>query len=602
MTKLPVESIIIGVLWFNISSQKMKTFYSILNEQANTFWWHVMRHSKIFWSHIRKHHRKYIFWAVGSALLIKAITVILAWVWIGYSINNDTFADNEWEYCYLTGQYLTGWYETWCYLTGQYLTEWTMTGCYMEGQYLTGWTLDEEWNLVWQYLEWWYLTGCYMEWQELTWWYLEWCYMQWQELTWGYMICESLSGSTNSWTNLNVNEELNNEENITPETNSPACSSSGFGLISPLSWFIVGWAIPFSRQYCSETNSDITIQLLDHNNQRIDIATVQWSSTWIIFDSKLLSTWYSLSWVDYWMYHVISQSLSWEEYYTFTGSYTWTYTDYATGYKIRVIQDSNIIYSPDYTFTIDNKKPTISLISFNVSPMYTGKAYKNSIVELIIESSEVLSWISFMVNDYAGWVTVTQSGNIYRIYQTLSSNNSSWTISYTLQYYDLANNVWSYSNTSSIPFFPTTITTYIHPNTTTWTNTTWIITTNTWTSVVSWTLIEEIVKFNICKKWVSYKEIKLSIHGYTYILQMPEFQKSYVKKIINAFTLVILSDIQSNKSLTKADVNSITNKFNNFLIVLKLVRDDDNKCKQSLSNYHIAEFKKMLSKYDLYSD
>lgn len=583
----------------------MKTFYSILNEHTNTLGWHVINHSKKFWSHMKKHHRKYIFWAVWSALLIKAITIILAWVWINYSLWNWTFANNEWEYCYMTGQYLTWWYETWCYLTGQYLSEWTMTGCYMEGQYLTGWTLDAEGNLIWQYLEGWYLTGCYMEWQELTWGYLEWCHMEWQELTWGYMVCEALSGSTSSWDNLVENEDSNNQENIVPESDSTLCSSSGFSLISPLSWIIVGWNIPLDRKYCSETDADLTIQLLDHNNQRIDIVTASWSSTWTIFDSKVLSTWYSLSWENYGMYHVISQVLSWEDYYTFTGIYTWIYTDYATGYQIRVLQDSNIIYSPDYTFTIDNKTPTIDLVSFNISPTYTGKAYKDSVAELIVHSSEVLSWISFMVNNYAGWVTVTQSGNIYKIYQTLSSHNNSGNISYVLQYYDLASNVGSYSNTSNILFSPTlyTISTTWANTSNTWTNNTGTILaetgSQTWSSS---TLIEEIVKFNSCKKWVSYKELKLQIHGYTYVLQMPEFQKSYVKKIVNAFTLVILSDIQANKTLTRTDINAITNKFNNFLIVLKLVRDDDNKCKQSLSNYHIAEFKKMLSKYNLYSD
>lgn len=583
----------------------MKTFYSALNWQTDTLRWHILHHSRKVWSHLKKHHKKYIFWAVWWALLFKAITVIIAWIWINYSLWNWTFANNEWEYCYLTWQELTWWYETWCYLTGQYLTEWTMTGCYMEWQYLTGWTLDEAWNLVDQYLEWWYLTWCYMEWQELTWWYLEWCHMEWQELTWGYMVCESNSGSVNTWENSNNN---NNQENQNSENNSWTCSDSGFTLISPLSGAVVWWEISLDRQYCSEKKSDITIQLFDHNSERIDISTVSWSLTWTKFDSKLLSTRYTLSWVNYGMYHIIAQNESWENYYTFTGLYTWNYTDYGSSYQIRFIQDSNIIYSSDYTFTIDNKPPTVSLVSFNISPVYTGKAYKNSIAELIVESSEVLSGVSFMVNNYAGWVTVTQSGNIYKIYQTLSSNNTSGTISYVLQYYDLASNAWSYLNTSNIRFLPITFTT-INPNTetntTTWTTNTWTTVTNTWSqtwSVMWTTLIEEIVKFNACKKNVTYKEIKLNIHNYTYVLQMPDFQKSYVKKIINAFTLVILSDMEANNTLTKNDLTSITNKFNNFLIVLKLVRDDDNKCKQGLSNYHIAEFKKMLTKYNLYSD
>lgn len=573
----------------------MNTLSSIIKWHAIIISWHVVNHSKNLWSHIQKHHKKYLFWLVWWAILVKVIALIFAWIWIGYTINNDTFADNEWEYCYLTWQSLTWGYETWCYLTWEYLTQWTMTGCYMEWQYLTWWSLDESWNLIWQYLEWGYLTGCSMEWQELTWGYLEWCHMEWQELTWGYMTCESTSGSLASWSNSNQNNNSG--------SNLSSCSYSGFNLISLSSWLIVWWDISLNRQYCPQNNSNIIVQLLDHNKQRINISSVASTASWTKFNSKLLSTWYTLSWVNYWMYHIIAQNTSWENYYTFTGNYTWNYTDYATGYQIRFVQNSNVLYSSDYTFTIDNASPTVSLISFNLTPIYTWKIYINSLAEIIVQSSEALSGVSFMLNNYAWWVTVTQSWNIYKIHQILSSNNASGLISYTLQYYDLASNVWTYSNASNIIFLPTNFTT---GTTTTWINNTWTITTTTWTKTVNssgglW-LIKEISKFNACRKLVSYKELKLNIHNSTYVLQMPDFKKSYVKKIINAFTLVVLSDIEKNNTLTNTDLQSITNKFNNFLIILKLVRDDDNSCKQSLSNYHITEFKKAMLQYDLYSD
>lgn len=561
----------------------MKTFYSVLNEHANMFWWHL-----------KKHHKKYIFWAVWWAILVKVIALILAWLGINYSIDHKIFANNQWEYCYLTGQYLDGGYEEWCYLTGQYLTEWTMTGCYMEWQYLTWGELDGSWNLIWQYLEWWYLTGCYMEWQELTWWYLEWCYMTWQYLTWWYTVCES-----QSWEVISDTDETN------------TCTNSDLNLLSPLSWTTIWWEISIDREYCAEPDKNITVQLFDHNAQWIDIATVSWTTTWIKFDSKLLSTWYTLSGINYGMYHIINQNPSWENYYTFTGSYTWNYISYFSEYKLRFIQDWTTIYTTDYNLTIDNQVPTVSLISFNVTPAYTWKVYLNSIAELIVESSEALSGVSFMVNNYAGGVTVSQSWTIYKIYQTLSSNNTSWTINYTIQYYDLVGNIWVYTqdsdlifvndtNTGTNLFTWTTNNTWTNtPATTTWISNTWI--NKTWTNF-GFVLMNEISKFNNCKKWVSYKELKLDIHWSTYVLQMPEFKKSYVKKVINAFTLVVLSNIEKDKSLTKSELEAITNKFNNFLIILKLVRDNDNVCKQTLSNYHINEFKNIIEKHDLYSD
>ena len=81
---------------------------------------------------------------------------------------------------------------------------------------------------------------------------------------------------------------------------------------------------------------------------------------------------------------------------------------------------------------------------------------------------------------------------------------------------------------------------------------------------------------------------------------MPEFNKEYVKKIVNAFSLLILDKVEKNKTLTKAEVTEITDKFDNFLIVLKLIRDDDNVCKQNLSNYHISQFKRALDEYGIY--
>jgi len=81
---------------------------------------------------------------------------------------------------------------------------------------------------------------------------------------------------------------------------------------------------------------------------------------------------------------------------------------------------------------------------------------------------------------------------------------------------------------------------------------------------------------------------------------MPEFNKDYVKKIVNAFSLLILDKVEKNKTLTKTEVTEITDKFDNFLIVLKLIRDDDNVCKQNLSNYHISQFKRALDEYGIY--
>jgi len=110
----------------------------------------------------------------------------------------------------------------------------------------------------------------------------------------------------------------------------------------------------------------------------------------------------------------------------------------------------------------------------------------------------------------------------------------------------------------------------------------------------------EIDKFNSCKSWLDYTGIALNINKNVYILHMPSFTKSYVKQVVNAFSLLILDKVEKNKELTKTEITEITDKFDNFLIILKLIRDDDNTCKQNLSNYHISQFKQALDEYGIY--
>jgi hypothetical protein len=104
----------------------------------------------------------------------------------------------------------------------------------------------------------------------------------------------------------------------------------------------------------------------------------------------------------------------------------------------------------------------------------------------------------------------------------------------------------------------------------------------------------------VCKSNLTYTEVPLQIAKNTYILHMPDFKKSYVKNIVDAFSLLVLTKVEKNTELSKTELTDITKKFDDFLIILKLMRDDDNACKQNLSNYHISQFERMLSEYKLY--
>lgn len=113
-------------------------------------------------------------------------------------------------------------------------------------------------------------------------------------------------------------------------------------------------------------------------------------------------------------------------------------------------------------------------------------------------------------------------------------------------------------------------------------------------------LREEINKFNACKAELSYVPLNLTINRNLYMLQMPAFIKLEIRQVVNAFSLLILDKVEKDKTLTKSEIDEITEKFDNFLIILKLLSDDNNVCKQNFSNYHITQFKRALDEYRIY--
>lgn len=80
---------------------------------------------------------------------------------------------------------------------------------------------------------------------------------------------------------------------------------------------------------------------------------------------------------------------------------------------------------------------------------------------------------------------------------------------------------------------------------------------------------------------------------------MPQFQNDTVKKLVQAFTVFMVATLKKEANLTIEDLNFLTKRFNNILIILKLVRDDENECKQNLSNYHILQFQRAMAEYGI---
>ncbi|HRU50437.1 MAG TPA: hypothetical protein P5155_02930 [Candidatus Absconditabacterales bacterium] len=112
-------------------------------------------------------------------------------------------------------------------------------------------------------------------------------------------------------------------------------------------------------------------------------------------------------------------------------------------------------------------------------------------------------------------------------------------------------------------------------------------------------LLVEIDKFNSCKNGIpKFNSVNIPIGLYYAKVKMPELEKSYIRKLVSAFSIVLFERVE-NAGLDKEVIDKITEEFNDFLVILKLVQDDDNECEQNLSNYYMSKFRSNLIKYNL---
>ena len=103
--------------------------------------------------------------------------------------------------------------------------------------------------------------------------------------------------------------------------------------------------------------------------------------------------------------------------------------------------------------------------------------------------------------------------------------------------------------------------------------------------------------FRTCAKEIDTKELKLLINGYKNVtVNIPEFKNSSIRKLTNAFVVVLFERIE-NKKLPQNVLDEITEDLNNFLIIVKLVKDDNNECKQNMTQYYINRFKNKLERF-----
>ena len=111
-------------------------------------------------------------------------------------------------------------------------------------------------------------------------------------------------------------------------------------------------------------------------------------------------------------------------------------------------------------------------------------------------------------------------------------------------------------------------------------------------------LKDKLNSFDKCSEDIKFTRMNLPIDWMTWKLVMPSFSNSSINQMTNAFTTLLVKRIDG-KAFSQKDLDEIFEDLNNFLIVVKLVKDDNNACKQNMSQYYINRFKKTLIKYKL---
>ena len=111
-------------------------------------------------------------------------------------------------------------------------------------------------------------------------------------------------------------------------------------------------------------------------------------------------------------------------------------------------------------------------------------------------------------------------------------------------------------------------------------------------------LKQKLNSFSSCSEGIEFVDLNLPIKWKTAKVKMPKFEDKNINKITNAFTVELFKRIEG-KNLPQETLNTITEDLNNFLIIVKLVKEDNNSCKQNMTHYYVNKFRKTLIKYEL---
>lgn len=439
--------------------------------------------------------------------------------------------------------------QTWCTLTGQYLTWTTLTGWYYTWEYFT-----------WEYSTWEYFTGEYLTWWVLSWDELTGQYLTWGYYTWAYLTGGYFTGGYTTWEYL----------------------TWGY-----LTWGILTGCITIITDTQKPSITGITLSLKGVTSNYIGSG----GTAKIVFsaDEELSGNVITIRWSPA---NFVSKSGS---LYTYLQTLSTSNTEWPLAFSIAYsdIAGNTGAYTSTGPIIFDKTAPIISWFTLSGDDIVWFTLGRTSNENTKYDMNYTISWA---VTKNITWTNY--STNFSQLITGITIGN---VLTFQIRVSDVIGNKTQLTGTIGISISGQVNFTYAIV----WTT---IATTNTTGSAVAstgslalfaQTLQNEINKFNDCRNAIQYQDIDINILDKNMVIHMPTFDQEYMKQIVNAFTLFMISKLKEDVNLTSTDLNFITNKFNNFLVILKLLRENNNVCQQNLSNYHIMQFQETLGEFGI---
>ena len=602
----------------------------------------VKEHWKKATLYLKRHHKKYIFWILSVSLLVKWISLIVAHTLVhnlSFSFTNDI--QQEWNNNQATETVVetetenqeNDWTDEEETDTEKWQSEQPNNEEYTEtitvepinnGKDIENDSrnTDEENNLT--------------KWENLETW------------NWNNWENQNLESNKDQDTENNNTEDDQNE--LDTHNSSWICDSWDMVILTPIEWDIVWKTFDITWEFTNEDceSNTYTVRLRDSNEQYLDIFLWNYNNTWFSFDSTQL-TWKYFSW------HKIAV-VSDEAEILYRNAEWWEFTidnqkPEISNIKVGYSTQNNKLNIWD-TITISfESDEELTWITVNILWQYalleekTWNKYKYS-----MDFSEkntlwkIVYWIEYQDKIWNTWYVEWYDNKRLDYTKPVISNllftlQSDWKIKITFNTNKKTDTNFIYqisgtNNTKSIN--------------NTWLNEFKIILDDIkstdkynysisiedeaknsqyigWIFYISWNEIiftnNEIKKselltdfwftweqekinvitnsFILCANEIDTKSLKIVINKQkNAIINIPKFNDETTNKLTNAFIAVLIERVE-NKRLPQYAIDEITQDLNNFLIILKLVKDDNNECKQNMTQYYTNRFKKALIEYGL---